>query len=80
MIFRVMEDLIYLIREHIDYCPAVTADTRLNDLYPAADADLYFCEVMMAVEEEYGITVSEEAARGIATVRDLYNLIQQLQR
>ena len=53
----------------------VTMDTHLVDDL-GADS-LYAVELIMALEEEYGIEVDDEAAQNMKYVRDLVNYIEE---
>ncbi|KAL9266786.1 Acyl carrier protein 1, chloroplastic-like protein [Drosera capensis] len=54
---------------------AVTADSKFASL--GADS-LDTVEIVMGLEEEFGITVEEESAQSIATIQDAANLIDEL--
>ncbi|KAL5995295.1 hypothetical protein ACLOJK_025353 [Asimina triloba] len=53
----------------------VNAETKLSQL--GADS-LDIVEIVMGFEEEFGVTIEEESARGISTVQDAANLIDEL--
>lgn len=53
----------------------VTMDTHLVDDLGADSLDAV--ELIMALEEEYGIEVDDEAAQNIKYVRDLVNYIEE---
>jgi acyl carrier protein len=52
----------------------VTLDARLQEALEADDLDMI--EMYRAVEEKFGIEVSDEAAGTIETVRDVIDLIK----
>ncbi|KAH9653012.1 Acyl carrier protein [Citrus sinensis] len=54
---------------------AVTPDTKFADL--GADS-LDTVEIMMALEEQFGVSVGEEGAENIATVQDAADLIEKV--
>ncbi|XP_021891214.1 acyl carrier protein 1, chloroplastic [Carica papaya] len=54
---------------------SVTGETSFADL--GADS-LDTVEIVMGLEEEFGLSVEEESAQTIATVQDAANLIQEL--
>jgi len=51
----------------------VTMDAKFGDDLDADSLDLV--ELVMALEEEFGVSVPEEELEGIATVGEAYNLI-----
>lgn len=53
----------------------VTMDTHLVDDLGADSLDAV--ELIMALEEEYGIEVDDEAAQNMKCVRDLVNYIEE---
>ncbi|XP_049382774.1 uncharacterized protein LOC125847123 [Solanum stenotomum] len=53
----------------------VTPQTKFADL--GADS-LDTVEIMMALEEKFGVSIGEEGAQNIATVQDAADLIQKL--
>lgn len=53
----------------------VTTDTHLVDDLGADSLDAV--ELIMALEEEYGIEVDDEAAQNMKYVRDLVNYIEE---
>lgn len=53
----------------------VTMDTHLVDDLGADSLDAV--ELIMALEEEYGIEVDDEAAQNMKYVRDLVNYIEE---
>lgn len=53
----------------------VTMDTHLVDDLGADSLDAV--ELIMALEEEYGIEVDDEAAQNMKYVRDLVNFIEE---
>ena len=53
----------------------VTMDTHLVDDLGADSLDAV--ELIMALEEEYGIEVNDEAAQNMKYVRDLVNYIEE---
>lgn len=53
----------------------VTMDTHLVDDLGADSLDAV--ELIMALEEEYGIEVDDEAAKNMKYVRDLVNYIEE---
>lgn len=53
----------------------VTMDTHLVDDLGADSLDAV--ELIMALEEEYGIEVADEAAQNMKYVRDLVNYIEE---
>jgi acyl carrier protein len=55
----------------------VELDTALGDL----DLDsLDLVELVMVLEEEYDIEISDEDAEGVRTVQDVINLVDRLSR
>ncbi|XP_055803449.1 acyl carrier protein 1, chloroplastic-like [Solanum dulcamara] len=53
----------------------VTPQTKFADL--GADS-LDTVEIMMALEEKFGVSIGEEGAQNIATVQDAADLIQKV--
>lgn len=52
----------------------ITKETTFADDLGADSLDLY--QILMGMEEEYGITVAEEDARKVATVQDALDLLK----
>lgn len=52
----------------------ITKETTFADDLGADSLDLY--QILMGMEEEYGITVEEEDARKVATVQDALDLLK----
>ena len=55
----------------------VTPDTNLVDDLGADSLDVV--ELIMSVEDEFGITIDDEAAGGLVTVRQIVDFIEKLQ-
>ena len=53
----------------------ITADTTFADDLGADSLDLY--QILMGIEEEYGIKVPQEKAESISTVGDALELIRK---
>ena len=67
------DDVLKLVREHLaeelELDPArISEETRFNEDLDADSLDLY--ELVMELEDRYGISVSEEQAARIKTVGD----------
>ena len=74
------EEVLKLVREHLAEELEVDAgqireDTRFKEDLDADSLDLY--ELVMELEDTYGITVSEEQAARIATVGDAVEFVVQ---
>jgi acyl carrier protein len=74
------EEVLKLVREHLAEELEVDAgrireDTRFKEDLDADSLDLY--ELVMELEDTYGITVSEEQAAKIATVGDAVEFVLQ---
>jgi acyl carrier protein len=72
------EEVLSLVREHLTTeleVPAdrITPETRFREDLDADSLDLY--ELVMELEDRYGIRVSEEEAAGIATVGDAVDFV-----
>ncbi len=72
------EEVIKLVREHLSTELEVDADkitesTRFREDLDADSLDLY--ELVMELEDRYGIKVSEEEAAGIETVGDAVEFV-----
>jgi acyl carrier protein len=72
------EEVMSLVREHLaeelEVDPAAIAEqTRFKDDLDADSLDLY--ELVMELEDRYGITVSEEQAARIETVGDAVDFV-----
>ena len=72
------DDVMAKVREHLaaelEVEPAeITAETRFKDDLDADSLDLY--ELVMELEDSYGITVSEEEASRIETVGDAVDFV-----
>jgi len=72
------EGVLAKVREHLSTeleVPAeeITESTRLRDDLDADSLDLY--ELVMELEDTYGITVSEEEAAGIETVQQAVDFV-----
>ena len=72
------DDVMAKVREHLaaelEVEPAeITAETRFKDDLDADSLDLY--ELVMELEDSYGITVSEEDASRIETVGDAVDFV-----
>ena len=55
----------------------ITPDTNLVDDLGADSLDLV--ELIMSVEDEFGITIDDDAASGLMTVRQIVDFIEKLQ-
>ena len=64
-----------IISEHLNVEPADLTETTSFDDLNADSLDVV--ELMMAVEEEFGITVDEEAAKTFKTVTDVAQYIDK---
>ena len=53
----------------------ITADTTITDDLGADSLDLY--QILMGIEEEYGIKVPQEKAESISTVGEALELIRK---
>ena len=72
-IFQTMRDLV---SEQFAMEPAeVTMDTSFEEDLGADSVDLV--ELVMAMEEEYGITVSEDDAANLRTVSDIVAILEK---
>jgi acyl carrier protein len=72
------DEVMRLVREHLaselELSPdRITPETRLRDDLDADSLDLY--ELVMELEDRYGIRVSEEEAAGIVTVGDAVDFV-----
>jgi acyl carrier protein len=72
------EDVLQKVREHLSTELEVPLDqlsepTRLREDLDADSLDLY--ELVMELEDTYGISVSEEEAAGIETVGEAVNFV-----
>jgi len=72
------EEVMTLVREHLSTELEVAPDrirpeTRFRDDLDADSLDLY--ELVMELEDRYGIRVSEEEAAGIETVGDAVDFV-----
>ena len=71
----VLEKIRSLLAEQLDYdIDQITADTNIIDDLGADSLDVV--ELMMDVEEEYGINAEEEDLMGIKTVADVVAFIE----
>jgi acyl carrier protein len=74
------DEVMTLVREHlaeeleVDQ-GRISAETRFKEDLDADSLDLY--ELVMELEDRYGITVSEEQAAGIKTVADAVDFVLQ---
>ncbi len=55
----------------------ITPDTNLVDDLGADSLDVV--ELIMSVEDEFGITIDDDAASGLMTVRQIVDFIEKLQ-
>jgi acyl carrier protein len=74
------EEVLKLVREHLAEeleveIERIREDTRFKEDLDADSLDLY--ELVMELEDTYGITVSEEQAARIATVGDAVEFVLQ---
>ncbi|HEX5762453.1 MAG TPA: acyl carrier protein [Solirubrobacterales bacterium] len=74
------EDVLTLVRDHLAQELEVDRDkigetTRFKDDLEADSLDLY--ELVMELEDRYGIKVSEEQAAGIETVGDAVSFVME---
>lgn len=72
------DEVMRLVREHLvselEVSPdRITPETRFRDDLDADSLDLY--ELIMELEDRYGIRVSEEEAAGIQTVGDAVDFV-----
>jgi acyl carrier protein len=74
------EEVLKLVREHLAEeleveIERISEDTRFKEDLDADSLDLY--ELVMELEDTYGITVSEEQAARITTVGDAVEFVLQ---
>jgi acyl carrier protein len=72
------DEVLKLVRDHLvaelEVSPdAITSETRFRDDLDADSLDLY--ELLMELEDRYGIRVSEEEAARIETVGDAVDFV-----
>ncbi len=71
----VLEHIRQLLAEQLDYdIEQITADTSIIDDLGADSLDIV--ELMMDVEEQYGLNAEEEDLMGIKTVGDVVRFIE----
>ena len=71
-----LEKLISVIAEVLDIDPStITADSKFVDDLGADSLD--FLEIVMSVEDEFGIKVPVEDVKDITTVKDAYEEIKK---
>lgn len=71
-----MKKLTSIIADVLNVDPnEITPDTTLADDLGADSLDLY--QILMGIEEEYGITVPQEQTENITTVAEALELIKQ---
>ena len=74
---NITETVINIIREQLslDENSALTESTHFTDL----DADsLDVVEIVMAIEDEFGIEISDEAVESVRTVGDVVKVISEM--
>ena len=75
MVFEKVRDIL---AKQFEIDPAtVTMDTNLVDDLGADSLDVV--ELIMSVEDEFGITIDDEAASTLFTVRQIVDFIEKLQ-
>jgi acyl carrier protein len=57
-------------------CRHVTADQRLVEDLGAESADIL--NIMVTLEQKYGVKIDETEMTAVATVRDLYHLLMRM--
>ena len=73
---EIQERVIQIISDKLALDPdQITPDSRFNEDLGADSLDVV--ELLMALEDEFGLTIDEEEAENIVTVRDVVRYIQE---
>jgi len=71
------DEVIKMLSKQLNKKPAdITADKRIKEDLGADSLDVV--EMLMTVEEKYGITIEDSVLMGVKTVGDLVNVIGNL--
>ena len=70
---EILEKVASIIREQLDYKGALVEETSFDEL----DADsLDLVEVIMAIEDEFSLTVDDDVVLSIKTIKDVVDYLE----
>ncbi len=73
----IFDKLVEIIAEHLTIQPQdISLETSFKDDLAADSLDLY--DLVMAIEEEFNVEVSEEETSEVETVEDLIRILKEL--